>query len=202
MFSNYKKRVRDVFGQTISGLMNLRMGKKPGHDCWNTTCNNKLKVLTKKSKCVRCQHAFCGDCVVLLPKTHEYGNKMICKKCKDIDTDEPLSRAAFREKMKKGRKNATPEKQDNENEEKEKEIQGGEAVPMSTQDIVKAIQESASNTASSTEDFNEKGNDEDDGGNNGKRGKDKKRTSNPENGELKASGEKERKKKGKEKDKS
>jgi hypothetical protein len=32
-------------------------------------------------KCVRCNHQYCPDCVVLLPKSHEWGNKLICKKC-------------------------------------------------------------------------------------------------------------------------
>jgi len=131
-----KRGFRDVFGQTIAGLTNLRFGKKPGHDCWSTTCNNKLKVLKKKSKCVRCLHHFCNECVVLLPKNHPYGGNMICIKCKDIDTDEPLSRVEFRKKIQKHAKEGEKENDKTENGGAEAGNESSEAVPMSTHAIL------------------------------------------------------------------
>jgi len=135
-----KRGFRDVFGQTIAGLVNLRAGKKMGHDCWSTTCSNNFKVFQKKCKCVRCQHHFCGDCVVLLPKNHQFGNKLICKKCKDIDTDEPLSRVEFRKKM-RGKKDddKVAEKQEDAAGTDDTAGQDGEAVPMSTTQIMEIL---------------------------------------------------------------
>eukprot|EP01087_Luapelamoeba_hula_P012160 TRINITY_DN3380_c0_g1_i1.p1 TRINITY_DN3380_c0_g1~~TRINITY_DN3380_c0_g1_i1.p1 ORF type:complete len:355 (+),score=57.77 TRINITY_DN3380_c0_g1_i1:88-1152(+) len=144
-----KKGFRDVFGQTITTMMNARIAKRPGSDCWSTTCDNKLKVLSKKGKCVRCQHQFCGDCVVLLPRGHEFGGKMICKKCRDIESDEPLSRTEFREKMRKqtnGEKETEGERDGNEGEarggtdESELAEKGGEAVPLSSSAIASELQ--------------------------------------------------------------
>jgi len=134
-----KRGFRDVFGQTIAGLVNLRVGKKMGHDCWSTTCMNNFKVFQKKCKCVRCQHHFCSDCVVLLPKNHLYGNKLICKKCKDIDSDEPLSRVEFRKKMRGKKDEDKGEKEEKVNEETESKGNDSEAIPMSTNAILNIL---------------------------------------------------------------
>lgn len=97
------KGFRDVFGQTIAALINLRAGKKPGQTCWSTRCSTNLPMLKKNRKCIRCQHQFCHDCLVLLPRGHACENKLICKKCKDIDAEEP-TRLEFRKQIKKHRK--------------------------------------------------------------------------------------------------
>jgi len=189
-----KKGFRDVFGQTIAAMMNLRLGKKPGHECWNTTCTNNFKVFSKKCKCVRCLHYFCGDCVVLLPKNHVYSNKLICKKCKDIDDDEPLSREEFRKKMRKNRK-PEEEKTTSTSEDAEKD-RAGEAVPMSSSDITKAIaQASASYKGVADDDDDEekdgKGKEKEDEGESGKKKRDKgkkNRDAVPNGDDLSASG--------------
>jgi len=134
-----KKGFRDVFGQTIAAMMNVNAGKKPGHDCWNTTCNNNFKLLSKKAKCVRCMHHFCGDCVVTLPKNHAFAGKSMCTKCKEIDDDEPLSREDGRKKKKSRNK----EENGKSSSDEPKESKGSEAVPLSSSDITKAIAQAA-----------------------------------------------------------
>jgi len=180
-----KRGFRDVFGQTISGLTNLRSGKKPGHDCWSTSCNNKLKVLKKKSKCVRCLHHFCSDCVVLLPKNHPYGNKMICKKCKDIDTDEPLSRIEFRKKIKK---HAEGEKGEDKGEKEGSEAakDGSEAVPMSTNAILNILAAQVETPVDLGEEEGEENEKEKEKGKKGDEGKKKKALANGDDKDDKA----------------
>ncbi|KAL6044615.1 Ras- C3 botulinum toxin substrate 3 [Balamuthia mandrillaris] len=95
-----KKGFRDVFGQTISAIINLRKGKRPGKDCWSTNCTEVFKVLNKKNKCIRCQHQFCNNCVVLFPKDHEFSNKIVCRKCRDITDDEPITRPFTKKRAK------------------------------------------------------------------------------------------------------
>jgi len=176
-----KKGFRDVFGQTIACLMNLRAGKKPGSDCWATNCSNNFKVFSKKAKCSRCQHYYCGDCVVLLPKTHTFSNKLICKKCKDIDSDEPLSRVEFREKMRKNRKGAPKKDDEAKDKEDEKEKDGeekqgvsGEAVPMSSQDISRIIHSNYTEQNGEGKVEEEEGDSDEDGIKGKGKGKDKK----------------------------
>eukprot|EP00005_Dracoamoeba_jomungandri_P002746 CAMPEP_0174260266 /NCGR_PEP_ID=MMETSP0439-20130205/9428_1 /TAXON_ID=0 /ORGANISM="Stereomyxa ramosa, Strain Chinc5" /LENGTH=324 /DNA_ID=CAMNT_0015344475 /DNA_START=267 /DNA_END=1239 /DNA_ORIENTATION=- len=126
------KGFRDVFGQTVAGIMNLRNGKRPGHECWSTSCNINFTVFSKRSKCIRCQQYFCRDCVVLLPRTHNYGNKLICKKCRDIDLQEPLQRRDNRKKKKKGKKGEEEEESESSSEtDSDDDYVPGEAVPMS-----------------------------------------------------------------------
>jgi small GTP-binding protein len=105
------KGFRDVFGQTIMAIINFRNNKRPGSACWSTKCFRDFSLLSKKHKCVRCNHQYCPDCVVLLPKSHEWGNKLICKKCRDIEDDEPMKRN-FGQRKKVGEVNNESEGQE------------------------------------------------------------------------------------------
>jgi len=115
-----RKGFLDIFGQTILTILNHRHGKKPGSACWDTDCHNTFSVLSKKAKCIRCQHRYCNDHVVNLPKDHEwYPGAAICKKCKVIDDDEgpmikPRNRGGLwstgKKNVKKGKKSEKTEK--------------------------------------------------------------------------------------------
>eukprot|EP01089_Gocevia_fonbrunei_P012148 TRINITY_DN278_c0_g1_i3.p1 TRINITY_DN278_c0_g1~~TRINITY_DN278_c0_g1_i3.p1 ORF type:complete len:286 (+),score=47.10 TRINITY_DN278_c0_g1_i3:413-1270(+) len=97
------KGFRDIFGQVIAAILNLRKGKRPGSTCWGTDCPTNFTVLSKKNKCIRCLHRFCSGCVVSLPKTHDFAGSTMCKKCKEIDEDEPLLKISKKkDKKKKG----------------------------------------------------------------------------------------------------
>lgn len=132
------KGFRDVFGQTIMAIINFRSNKRPGSACWSTKCFKDFSLLSKKHKCVRCNHQYCPDCVVLLPKSHEWGNKLICKKCRDIEDDEPMKRNF-------GRKKAGAEVN---NEGEEKDNGGGgkvsEATPVTKEALLGGIMQSVS----------------------------------------------------------
>jgi len=83
------KGFEDIFGQTILTILNTRKGKKPGSACWSTECSVTFSVLSKKGKCIRCQHKYCNNCITTLGKDHEYyPGAQICKKCKLIDDKE------------------------------------------------------------------------------------------------------------------
>jgi len=134
------KGFRDVFGQTIMAIINFRNNKRPGSACWSTKCFKDFSLLSKKHKCVRCNHQYCPDCVVLLPKSHEWGNKLICKKCRDIEDDEPMKRN-FGQRKKVGEVN-------NESEGQEKAAVDGakqsEATPVTKEALLGGILQSVS----------------------------------------------------------
>jgi small GTP-binding protein len=152
---------RDVFGQVVAAIINLRNGKKPGAICWSTKCNKEFTLLSKKHKCVRCSQFFCPDCVVLLPKSHEWGNKLICKKCRDIEDDEPLKRD-FKKKL-LGRRKANKKGEDEEEEEAGgdgEDSKKREATPLSRAELLASAQGRPLGNDEEDEDHKE-GNDED-----------------------------------------
>jgi Ras-related C3 botulinum toxin substrate 1 len=172
------KGFRDVFGQTIMAIINFRNGKRPGSACWSTKCFKDFSLLSKKNKCVRCNHQYCPDCVVLLPKNHEWGNKLICKKCRDIEDDEPMKRN-FTKKNSKGRLNEVSEL----NNGGDKEVDPSkrtEAVPVTKEALLGGILQSVSQYAPLPEGAEEE--EEQQGSRRGGKGKEKKESNKNNSG--------------------
>jgi len=118
---------KDIFNQTIMAILNLRKGKRPGGSCWDTSCPVHFTVFSKKSRCVRCHHLFCHDHVSTLPEGHEYAKETMCKKCKEIEETDPLTRpAGSRRRKLLGRSKNNGKKSKKEKDEKEEEEEEGE----------------------------------------------------------------------------
>jgi Ras-related C3 botulinum toxin substrate 1 len=136
---------RDVFGQTIMAIINYRNGKRPGATCWSTKCFKDFSLLSKKHKCVRCNHLYCPDCVVLLQKSHEWGNKLICKKCRDIEDDEPMKR-----NFRKAGKSKAPESNQetvSDNGDEKQNVKSSEALPVTKEALLGGILQQANHYA-------------------------------------------------------
>jgi Ras-related C3 botulinum toxin substrate 1 len=63
--AKYDQGMQRIFEEVVRTVVNAKMGKKPGKQCWSINCRKTLPAVSgpKKYKCSSCSHWYCSSCI-------------------------------------------------------------------------------------------------------------------------------------------